>query len=88
MEEWGYVADDLCCSETMRFELKQCLKYASLCGVDVEEILRSMYENGDLPCPDSEKEGSPQRSNGSRKADYAPVRTEPESPCSPESCHC
>ncbi len=52
MEEWGYVADDLCCSETMRFELKQCLKYASLCGVDVEGILRSMYENGDLPCPD------------------------------------
>ncbi|MEE3467697.1 MAG: radical SAM protein [Eubacterium sp.] len=52
MEEWERIAEEFCCSETMRHELKQCLLYAKTAGINTERILHEMHQNGTLPCPD------------------------------------
>ena len=52
MEDWESISSEFCCSETMRHELKQCLKYAEIIGVDIKDILRSMRDKNELPCPD------------------------------------
>lgn len=46
------LADDLCCSVTMRVELEQLLTYWKLAGYDAKELIDEYYEQGLLPCKD------------------------------------
>ena len=43
---------DLHCSETMRADLRQHLRYWKLSGIHYEAVLEQMYEDGRLPCRD------------------------------------
>lgn len=43
---------DLHCSETMRADLRQHLRYWKLSGIHYESVLEQMYEDGRLPCRD------------------------------------
>ena len=52
MEEWERIAEEFCCSETMRHDLKQCLIYATVSGIDMSDILEKMHTTGELPCRD------------------------------------
>ena len=50
------IAEDLICSETMRLLTRQLVTYMFLNGVDVEEELKPMYDDGILPVK-TRKEG-------------------------------
>ena len=43
---------DLHCSAVMRASVQQHFRYLALSGVDYDEKIRQMYENGRLPCRD------------------------------------
>ena len=46
------LAEEFFCSETMKNELKQCLKYVHITGIDVDAICRKLMSSGVLPCRD------------------------------------
>lgn len=50
------LGNDLRCSETMRGSLRQYIRYLSLTGVDYRAVIRTLYEEGRLPCH-SKREG-------------------------------
>ncbi len=50
------LGNDLRCSETMRGSLRQYIRYLSLTGVDYRTVIRTLYEEGKLPCH-SKREG-------------------------------
>lgn len=46
------LAADLHCSKVMQDSLRQHIRYLELAGKQYEDILRGMYEDGQLPCKD------------------------------------
>ena len=49
-------------SETMKITLKQCVKYAFVSGIDSEDILKKMCDEGRLPARD--------KKDGLQEADF------------------
>ena len=46
------LASEMVLSESMKNQLRQICIYASLAGIDMEEIRIRLTEEGKLPCPD------------------------------------
>ncbi len=48
----GNLSSEMVLSESMKIQLRQICIYATLAGIDVEEIRLKLESEGKLPCPD------------------------------------